>query len=112
MRVNEFRAVSSSELLVKLEETKEELFNLRFSNATGQLENYKRLGALKRDIAKIETVIRERDLGIEIEAKEVLPQKPRKSRKDKEQEEASVESAADDNADDEDEELVQEEASK
>ncbi|MCA1840895.1 MAG: 50S ribosomal protein L29 [Actinobacteria bacterium] len=87
MRVDEFRVLSPEELDIRLGETKEELFNLRFSNATGQLENYKRLGSLKRDVAKINTVLRERQLGIEIEPKELLPEKPRKSRK----EEASTE---------------------
>jgi large subunit ribosomal protein L29 len=114
MRVDEFRAISSSELSIRLEETKEELFNLRFSNATGQLENYKRRGALKRDVAKIETVIRERELGIEIEAKELLPPKPRKTRK-KDEEEASLEAADANEIEDTDlqeEELEEEEASK
>ena len=48
----------------KLREAKEELFNLRFQAATGQLESHGRLRAVKRDIARIYTVIRERELGI------------------------------------------------
>ena len=43
-------------------ETKEELFNLRFQNATGQLDNYKRLGQLRKDIARIKMILRENEL--------------------------------------------------
>lgn len=50
------------ELVQKLAETKEELFNLRFQNATGQLDNYSRLGELKRDAARIRTVLRDREI--------------------------------------------------
>jgi large subunit ribosomal protein L29 len=48
----------------KLREAKEELFNLRFQAATGQLESHGRLNAVKKDIARIYTVVRERELGI------------------------------------------------
>jgi large subunit ribosomal protein L29 len=48
----------------KLRESKEELFNLRFQAATGQLESHGRLNAVKKDIARIYTVVRERELGI------------------------------------------------
>jgi large subunit ribosomal protein L29 len=51
-------------LLDELRRSKEELFNLRFQAATGQLDNHGRLRAIKRDIARIYTVIRERELGI------------------------------------------------
>ena len=51
-------------LVEELRKAKEELFNLRFQSATGQLENHGRLRAVKRDIARIYTVIRERELGI------------------------------------------------
>jgi large subunit ribosomal protein L29 len=51
-------------LLDELKRAKEELFNLRFQAATGQLESHGRLRAVKRDIARIYTVIRERELGI------------------------------------------------
>jgi large subunit ribosomal protein L29 len=50
------------DLLQRLNETKEELFNLRFQNATGQLDNYSRLGELKRDVARLRTVLREREI--------------------------------------------------
>ncbi|MFV2145310.1 MULTISPECIES: 50S ribosomal protein L29 [Isoptericola] len=51
-------------LVAKLKEQKQELFNLRFQAATGQLESHGRLKAVKRDIARIYTVLRERELGI------------------------------------------------
>ena len=51
----------------KLREAKEELFNLRFQAATGQLESHGRLSAVKKDIARIYTVVRERELGIRSE---------------------------------------------
>ena len=52
------------DLVVKLREAKEELFNLRFQVATGQLDNNRRLQHVRRDIARIYTVMRERELGI------------------------------------------------
>ncbi|HET9501484.1 MAG TPA: 50S ribosomal protein L29 [Marmoricola sp.] len=52
------------DLETKLRESKEELFNLRFQAATGQLESHGRLRAVKKDIARIYTVVRERELGI------------------------------------------------
>ncbi len=64
----ELRAVSADDLAVKLAESKEELFNLRFQNATGQLDNTARLRAVRKDIARIYTVMRERELGIVEEA--------------------------------------------
>ncbi|WP_125610313.1 50S ribosomal protein L29 [Specibacter cremeus] len=51
-------------LVEELRKAKEELFNLRFQSATGQLESHGRLRAVKRDIARIYTVLRERELGI------------------------------------------------
>ena len=61
---HELRELSAEELTTRLHEAKEELFNLRFQNATGQLTNNRRLGTAKRDIARIHTVIRERELGL------------------------------------------------
>jgi large subunit ribosomal protein L29 len=60
----ELRALGAEELTAKLRESKEELFNLRFQVATGQMENHGRLSAVKKEIARIYTVIRERELGI------------------------------------------------
>jgi large subunit ribosomal protein L29 len=62
IKSNDIRDLPVDELVQKLTETKEELFNLRFQNATGQLDNYSRLGELKRDVARIRTVIREREI--------------------------------------------------
>jgi len=58
------RELSAEDPPPRLHEAKEELFNLRFQNATGQLTNNRRLGTVKRDIARIHTVIRERELGL------------------------------------------------
>ncbi|NBU93446.1 MAG: 50S ribosomal protein L29 [Actinobacteria bacterium] len=58
------RANSTEELNEKLREAKEELFNLRFQAATGQLESHGRLTAVRKEIARIYTVMRERELGI------------------------------------------------
>ncbi|MGJ9421972.1 50S ribosomal protein L29 [Aeromicrobium sp. CF3.5] len=60
----ELRAIDASSLEEKLRESKEELFNLRFQNATGQLDNTARLRAVRKDIARIYTVMSERELGI------------------------------------------------
>jgi large subunit ribosomal protein L29 len=56
--------MTNVDLETKLREAKEELFNLRFQSATGQLESHGRLRTVKRDIARIYTVVRERELGI------------------------------------------------
>lgn len=58
------RGLEDDELATRLREAKEELFNLRFQAATGQLDNHGRLKAVRRDIARIYTVMRERELGI------------------------------------------------
>jgi large subunit ribosomal protein L29 len=58
------RALSTDELAIKLKEAKEELFNLRFQAATGQLESHGRLTAVRKEIARIYTILRERELGI------------------------------------------------
>jgi large subunit ribosomal protein L29 len=60
----ELRNLGKDELLTKLGEAKEELFNLRFQAATGQLESHGRLKAVRKDIARIYTVLTERALGI------------------------------------------------
>jgi large subunit ribosomal protein L29 len=56
--------LSEERLVEELRKAKEELFNLRFQSATGQLESHGRIRAVKRDIARLYTVIRERELGI------------------------------------------------
>ena len=60
----EIRDLADEELVSRLGEAKEELFNLRFQAATGQLESHGRLRTVKKDIARIYTVVRERELGI------------------------------------------------
>jgi len=60
----ELRGLLDDELVTKLREAKEELFNLRFQSATGQLDNHMRLHTVKKDIARIYTVMRERELGL------------------------------------------------
>lgn len=64
MKINEIRDLSEQELVEKLNSLKEELFNLRFQNATNQLENPMRITAVKKDIAKVKTIIKEKELGI------------------------------------------------
>jgi large subunit ribosomal protein L29 len=61
---NDLRVLANNELISKLREAKEELFNLRFQAATGQLESHGRLRAVRKDIARLYTVMRERELGI------------------------------------------------
>ena len=61
---HELDDMTNADLETKLREAKEELFNLRFQAATGQLESHGRLRTVKRDIARIYTVVRERELGI------------------------------------------------
>jgi large subunit ribosomal protein L29 len=58
------RTMSDADLVEELSKAKETLFNLRFQAATGQLESHGRLKAIKRDIARIYTIMRERELGI------------------------------------------------
>ncbi|MCO4236074.1 50S ribosomal protein L29 [Pseudarthrobacter sp. MDT3-28] len=70
-------------LVEELRKAKEELFNLRFQSATGQLESHGRLRAVKKDIARIYTVLRERELGIraEVAAPVVEAKEEKKSKK-------------------------------
>ena len=63
---HELDEMSDVDLESKLREAKEELFNLRFQAATGQLESHGRLRTVKKDIARIYTVVRERELGIRV----------------------------------------------
>jgi large subunit ribosomal protein L29 len=60
----ELRELSDEELVSRLREAKGELFNLRVQAATGQLENHGRLQVIRRDIARIYTIMRERELGL------------------------------------------------
>jgi len=62
MDIKEIRELSTEDLLKKIEESKEELFNLRFSQATGNLEKPSRIHNLRKDVARMKTIIREREL--------------------------------------------------
>ncbi|MDP5228078.1 MULTISPECIES: 50S ribosomal protein L29 [Arthrobacter] len=73
--------LDSERLVAELRKAKEELFNLRFQSATGQLENHGRLKSVKRDIARIYTVLRERELGIRPEPAPVVEAKEEKKAK-------------------------------
>ena len=64
MRLKEFRELSTSDLTKQLEETHQELFNLRFRVATKQLVNHRELRRVKKKIARLNTLLRERELGI------------------------------------------------
>ena len=61
---SEFRELNDDELRTRLTEAKEELFNLRFQMATGQLSNNRRLRTVRQEIARVYTVLRERELGL------------------------------------------------
>ena len=62
MKVNELRELTPEELALKLSELKAELFNLRFQNATNQLDNPLKIADVKKSIARVKTIIREREL--------------------------------------------------
>ncbi|MGV1034469.1 MAG: 50S ribosomal protein L29 [Microbacteriaceae bacterium] len=64
LAASELETFEDERLATELKKAKEELFNLRFQSATGQLESHGRIKAVKRDIARLYTVIRERELGI------------------------------------------------
>jgi large subunit ribosomal protein L29 len=65
-KAHELDELNDVDLEARLRESKEELFNLRFQAATGQLESHGRLRTVKKDIARIYTVVRERELGIRV----------------------------------------------
>ncbi len=62
MKAAELRELNDAELANRLREFREELFNLRFQNATGQLDNSTRVGDVRKDIARCETLLREREI--------------------------------------------------
>ena len=64
MKIQDIRDLSTQELEDKIKDLKEELFNLRFQNATNQLDNPKRIVSVKKDIARAKTVLKEKELGI------------------------------------------------
>lgn len=92
---SELDAFEDSRLTEELRRAKEELFNLRFQSATGQLEGHGRVRAVKRDIARIYTVMRERELGIRATPvpTPVAEEKPKRSRAKKAPDETTAETA-------------------
>ncbi|HEU0238806.1 MAG TPA: 50S ribosomal protein L29 [Micromonosporaceae bacterium] len=67
----ELRELPEEDLVTKLREAKAELFNLRVQGATGQLDNNRRLQVIRREIARIYTIMRERELGLSVAPTEV-----------------------------------------
>ena len=61
-RVSELRELDDDELMTRLAESRQELFNLRFQHVTGQLDNYARLGQVRKEIARMETILRENEI--------------------------------------------------
>ena len=64
MKIQDIRDLSTQELEDKVKDLKEELFNLRFQNATNQLDNPVRIASVKKDIARVKTILKEKELGI------------------------------------------------
>jgi len=93
---SELDTFEDERLVDELRKAKEELFNLRFQSATGQLETHGRLRAVKRDIARIYTVIRERELGIRATPAPLeVAAKPAKKRSKKAEEAETTETTTD-----------------
>lgn len=65
MKANKLRELTTEELQKKVADLKAELFNLRFQLATGQLENYRRVRAVRKDLARVKTVLWEREAKVE-----------------------------------------------
>jgi large subunit ribosomal protein L29 len=78
MRASDIREQTQEELEAKLTDTKKNLFNLKFQKAIGQLENTQAISNLSRDIARIETLIREKELGIN---QELIPKRTASKKK-------------------------------
>ena len=66
MKINDIRNLSDEDIKKEIESAKEELFNLRFSQATGNLEKPSRINELRKQVARMKTVLRERELGEEV----------------------------------------------
>ena len=66
MKISEIRKLSDEEIVKEIESAKEELFNLRFNQATGNLEKPSRINELRKLVARMKTVLRERELGEEV----------------------------------------------
>lgn len=68
MKATEIRKLNDADLAAKLSDLKATLFNLRFQHATGQLDNPSQIKGVKKDIARVKTIVRERELGMGKEA--------------------------------------------
>jgi large subunit ribosomal protein L29 len=73
MKIVEVRNLTDSELVTKKKEARQEYFNLRLQQTTGALEKPSRLGELRKDVAKFETVLSERRLNLKVKSREVKP---------------------------------------
>ncbi len=73
MKIAEVRNLTDSELVTKKKEARQEYFNLRLQQTTGALEKPSRLGELRKDVAKFETVASERRLGLKVKSREARP---------------------------------------
>jgi len=73
MKIAEVRNLTDSELVTKKKESRQEYFNLRLQQTTGALEKPSRLGELRKDVAKFETVLSERRLGLKVKSREAKP---------------------------------------
>lgn len=91
LAITELDTFENERLVEELKKAKAELFNLRFQSATGQLESHGRVRQVKRDIARIYTVLRERELGIRATPAAAESAPAKKSRKKTEQADAAAE---------------------
>jgi large subunit ribosomal protein L29 len=66
MKVNEMRSIGSAELAKQLDDSYQELFNLRFQRVTGQISNTARFGQVRKQIARIKTILRQRELATSV----------------------------------------------
>ncbi len=90
-KISDVRALSADQVNDEILKLKKEQFNLRFQRATGQLENTSRFRQIRRDIARLQTVDRERALGIEAPVARAKAEKPTKAAKPAKKAEASAE---------------------
>ena len=81
MKIVEVRNLTDSELVTKKKEARQEYFNLRLQQTTGALEKPSRLGELRKDVAKFETVLSERRLDLKVKSREVKPAAPKAEKK-------------------------------
>ncbi|MEJ0001374.1 MAG: 50S ribosomal protein L29 [Verrucomicrobiota bacterium] len=80
MKIAEVRNLTDSELAAKRKDSRQEYFNLRLQQTTGALEKPSRLGELRKDVAKIETVLSERRLGLKVKSRQTKPAKAEKKK--------------------------------